>query len=791
MKREIPCKCVIIGDDSLSTLCAEYLLTRGHFVISFISQSRQNKHWAKQKKIPWFADANCFLKSAYSGQSFEYLFSIVHLKILPLQLLALPSKFAINYHDSFLPKYAGLHATSWALFNGEKEHGVSWHLMTKKVDAGRLLLQDCISVEKKETAFTLNLKCHQQALITFEKLINLLVTNQFTLKQQDLSRRTYFGRNPTLPRGGVINWRTAGENIDRLCRALEFGEQQTNTLGTAKFILNNKLYSILSHELVPSSGENPGVISEINEQFIQIATQSQDIRLLTIKNDEGNNIPISEVAEQHHLKKGIQLTDYDDTYFAATEKHRAHVAFYEDFWVKRFREVRPLPIPFLHYEKKENDSSIAKTQHYSILSELIKELIKSYRNFAQGNQIILSAFLAYFYRLNNYESFSIALAHPDLRKTDQSINFVAEWVPFTLDLHPEDEFRDILHAVNKQYEIITQNKSYQNDLFSRYPDIEKINLPIALVFTNTEHYQKITNSLIDLVINTKTNRVKIYFSVNLKTIIDQFISHFANFLSSLCADVNRPIKHHALLTETQQREIIVFNWNQTGIIDIKDMNVSTLFEKHAVLIPNKIALIHEGKALTYSELNNKANQLAHYIHQILGKKNTHISIYLPRSIEAIICMLAVLKSGNIYVPISAEAPLEQLQEIVTDCDAKIVLTDSYLGNQVVVIAKPTIKLIKLDSEWDVIRTKSTNNLTDNLVSDQIAYVLYTSGSTGVPKGVQITRRSLTNCLLAMQREIDFNQDDILLAITPITFDISGLENILTSYSRSMFCFSKL
>jgi amino acid adenylation domain-containing protein len=442
----------------------------------------------------------------------------------------------------------------------------------------------------------------------------------------------------------------------------------------------------------------------------------------------------------------------------------------ENFWVEQFKALKPLIVPFVLSTKKEHVNSHCKSRYPIILPDLLEELIKLYPG-VEKEQIILSAFLVYFFCLNNYESFSIAFSYPELNQN----NLLNNWVPFTIDFDPENKFQDILSTVRNQYEKIIQNKSFPKDLFSRYPSIANKDLQLAIVFSDTEHYLTVENSLVDIVINTKTNRLDIYFSKKHSAAIEELLNHFTIFLNSLSKEKHIAIKLLSLLDSEEKKKLTV-SWNRTEFIDLKSETLNSLFEKQVAQNPNKIALIFEGKTLTYSQLNLKVNQLACYIQENLMTKNSHIVIYLPRCIEFVICMLAVLKSGNAYVPIIVETPLTRIQTIINDCDVQMILTNSNLEEQLRdIFAATQVNLVKLDSDWEYIGTIRTDSLALNYSPNQIAYVLYTSGSTGEPKGVQISHRSLINFLLAINLEIDFSKEDILLAVTPFTFDISGLE----------------
>src|SRR5258705_13354284 len=165
--------CVIIGSGTLPLACAEFLLRAEHEVCSIISSDGEVKNWAKENKIP-HVEPCANLSDLVSQPPFDYLFSIVNEEILRKDVLKLPRKLSINYHDGPLPRYAGTHATSWALMNGETVHGITWHLMTDGVDAGDILKQQCVEIAENDTAFTLNTKCYEAAIRSFTQLIGEL-----------------------------------------------------------------------------------------------------------------------------------------------------------------------------------------------------------------------------------------------------------------------------------------------------------------------------------------------------------------------------------------------------------------------------------------------------------------------------------------------------------------------------------------------------------------------------------------------------------------------------------------
>lgn len=142
----------LIGETALLISCAELLLLKGHKIEGLTTSDIKVIKWSKKFEIKIIS------LNESSNIEFDYLFSIANPEIIPENILEKAKKISINYHDSILPKYAGSNATSWAIFNNEKKHGVTWHVAQKSVDTGDILLQEFCKISNNETALSLNLK---------------------------------------------------------------------------------------------------------------------------------------------------------------------------------------------------------------------------------------------------------------------------------------------------------------------------------------------------------------------------------------------------------------------------------------------------------------------------------------------------------------------------------------------------------------------------------------------------------------------------------------------------------
>ncbi|MDB6059211.1 MAG: amino acid adenylation domain protein, partial [Verrucomicrobiales bacterium] len=163
-------------------------------------------------------------------------------------------------------------------------------------------------------------------------------------------------------------------------------------------------------------------------------------------------------------------------------------------------------------------------------------------------------------------------------------------------------------------------------------------------------------------------------------------------------------------------------------------SIQRALEAQVAANPEGVAVTYNGEGLTYAELNGRANQLAHYLQSAGIKPGTHVALFLDRSLEMVVAIVAVLKAGGAYVPIDLAYPQQRQAFMLEDAEAPVVLTQSALAKS---LPETAARVICLDLEQDAIATESTANVEARTSGEDIAYIIYTSGSTGKPKGVRV------------------------------------------------------
>jgi amino acid adenylation domain-containing protein len=204
----------------------------------------------------------------------------------------------------------------------------------------------------------------------------------------------------------------------------------------------------------------------------------------------------------------------------------------------------------------------------------------------------------------------------------------------------------------------------------------------------------------------------------------------------------------------------------------RNRSLHSLIEAQASRTPEQVALDFEGEKVSYRELNERSNQLAHYLQKQGIAPNVLVGIYVERSIEMVVALLSILKAGGAYVPLDPEYPTERLAMMIEDSQTPGVLTQQKLLAHFSRRDTPTFCL---DTDWKSLASESTSNLNIAVSPSDAAYAIYTSGSTGKPKGVVNVHQGIVNRLLWMQDAYRLTSDDRVLQKTPYSFDVSVWE----------------
>ncbi|KEK19599.1 peptide synthetase, partial [Bacillus gaemokensis] len=436
--------------------------------------------------------------------------------------------------------------------------------------------------------------------------------------------------------------------------------------------------------------------------------------------------------------------------------------------------------------------------------DLDKELTERLKQVASENQVTINTLMQTVWGilLQKYNSSqdvvfgSVVSGRPaDIPGIENMIGLFINTIPVRIRCDAEESFVEVMRKNQKQavashaydthplYEIQAQTEQKQ-DLITHIMVFE--NYPVEQQMEHAESHSETELTITNVTMTEQTNydfnvmvipgeEIQIQFQYNAHVYDDASIERMRNHLIQIMQQiVNNPQIHtHELeLVTVEEKMQILEMFNDTAAEYPREKTIHQLFEEQVQRKPDQVAIVFENKQLTYQELNERANQLARTLRSEGVKADQLVAIMAERSLEMIIGILGVLKSGGAYIPIDPEYPEERIQYMLKDSKAQLLLLQDHLQDRISFEGK----LVNLNDEASY--HKDGSNLKSIVASNQLAYVIYTSGTTGKPKGIMVEHQSIHNFTQAIINKIPIMEHESILCMTTFSFDIFVLESIL-------------
>lgn len=766
--------CYLIGEDHLIAECARILVANNFTILGIITTFEPVLEWALNNEVPHF-DPKINLTSILSHE-FDYLISAVNSKILTQKDLELARKMSINFHNAPLPKYAGIHAISWAIVNEEKQYGVTWHEMTSQVDGGDILEQSIFPVDKNETAYTLSVKCYEEAINSFERLILKIQNNKLQKIHQNLSLRSYYSLQKKPTGTGWLQWNDSAKNIQKICRATTLGHYADNTFLSAKFVINNQLYIVNTPPFIGKKSINPpGFIIKHNEKLLKIATRTNDLIFLNIH-----------IINSSYIQKNFGINSKADIFSKVKidiydELCKIHAAN-EKFWVKEINKFKASSLPFQSLLKEEYPKDYKRICSYSIRPKDM-QCFSDFLN-CEPENIILALLITYIYKISGSKNVCVKIKSPNILKKSFFNMFFSEYVPFNIDLNENNGFVDLIKNISDKKKVISEKGLFQYDILFRYPHISNNFLaqePVAIIINDKKINFTCLKENIHVAINKKTNTLIWYMNEHYKKehlylykIIKKFPGQIDALIASVYKNGGKKTSDLDILSKKEKENIL--NKFRLKVSNYpRNKTVIDIFEDIVKKNANRIALTDSHLKLSYKDLNRIANHLARcFISHGLGL-NKNAAILASNDINTIICIIAILKTGAAYIPISRDFPLSHIKNIIRDSKPSLFLTEKMFDYKLENICDELkIKLLAYDQCLKTPQPQELQNIKTSIRPDSLAYIIYTSGTTGRPKGVMVNHRAIIR-LVKNTNYIKISKNDVLAQAASISFDAATFE----------------
>lgn len=528
-----------------------------------------------------------------------------------------------------------------------------------------------------------------------------------------------------------------------------------------------------------------------------VSTQEFWHKLSQYYNDIPYELPTFDIQAQMHQK-------LNDTYHEIFKTQKQQM---ESFWQQELQDVKNIDLTFL---KLSTEQPTQLTQFKPFITEYAfsydEHIYKQVKALRRKHKITPYLFgqLVMALLLNKMTAqTSIPLVYPIAFNEGKELLYGAHinTLPVVYHFDENSTLQSVIQNILAYYKNVKQSGAKYLPIYEIMQYAENANiLDVAFVQTFVRDHKMNFNGMVDegvnhefqidlsnkLVFEQEEHNNQINYRVKFneqqldKQLVEQFVTLYQKLFITLLNHLSNEqttilTKEIELLTEHDQ-QVLLYDKNQTRQPYANDKIVAQLFEEQCQKTPLNTAVIFEQTQLSYRELNIKANQLAHYLQEQFSiKPNDLVGLYLDRSEQIIVAILAVLKSGAAYVPMDPTAPDERNKFIMQDAKISAVITQAHYMNKLHTLA-PTVNSIPVDdlSFIATLQDYSTDNITVQTTPSDLAYVIYTSGTTGNPKGTLIEQHNI-NRLIINANYVEIEESDRIVSIAGYQFDASTYE----------------
>lgn len=497
------------------------------------------------------------------------------------------------------------------------------------------------------------------------------------------------------------------------------------------------------------------------------------------------------VGRKHkNLAPPKQLSDYVSDHIISKKSIAWQKA--AEYWYNEYKEDVPVlafPTDFPRPPVKTHSADLEKIYFSEEIHQRIKKLaIKQGTSFYN---FMFAAFQVYIYRLSQQNKFSLGVvaAGQAIAGNQSLVGHSVSLLPLKMQLDKQDSFNEHLKKVrskildafeHQQYTLgaLVKQLTLERDasrqalvsiLFNLDNDFNQLNFGELEVTTRAipRHFETY-----DIFINLKPSADGIFLEWIYNTdlfkteTIQRRLEEFKTFTEHILDNPDLSISQLSVLPDKQKK--LLTSWNATNVDNHQSSNIYDLFAQQSEQTPGKIALIFDNQFFTYKKLLNKVNDFSTFLQQKGINKGKKVGVYMDRSAEMLITLLAILRLGAIYIPLDSINPKERLQSILKDVAADFLISHNALKDRLLAFTGLTLFYEKGKNYSLSINNQTTLDRTDS----DLAYIIYTSGSTGKPKGIAITHYAVIDHHLAIIDKFGINQDDKVLAVASIMFDPS-------------------
>jgi amino acid adenylation domain-containing protein len=593
-----------------------------------------------------------------------------------------------------------------------------------------------------------------------------------------------------------------------------------NVSKPVQIVLKEHLINIVEHDISGDRKEiQEKLIHEIreNDRKAGIDISVEPFRILLVKLNENC---FEMIISNHHIlfdgwSTGILLKEFFETYEALVKGSQLkinrktkfkeyakwlqkldknHQAEYWRSYLAEFETNAEIPVDYRDKGKE------CITQNHPV--KLSEDLLNLLESIAKKHQITLASLLytAWGILIQRYSNSNdvvfgstVSGRTPEIKGIENIVGLFINTIPLRVKLKDKDTIIDLIKRVDidlkergefestplvdiKSYADYKMKGNFFNSIvvIENYPldaGLSEANGSIKVVDYSTFEMTNFDLNLgISIFKGLSLNFVYNANSFNPETIA-AIADHYINILGAITKDCNTSVALINLMSEHETRQIL-HDFSNTKVDYPKEKTISCLFSEQAVRTPNQIAAKYKGQSITYKQLDKKATQLANLLREMGVKENVVVGTYVERSIEMMIAVVAIMKSGGVYLPLDSDYPSDRISFMLSDSKTHFLLTGKGLPEDVTFDGE----IIHISDQR--VYDNEPILFEDKCLPDDPAYIIYTSGTTGMPKGVRIRNRSLVNLCCWYKETYHINESSKVLSMIPCGFDAS-IKNMIT------------
>lgn len=756
-------RCLLIGEQSLLAQCGQQLLQAGFSIVTVVSSDEQCIAWAAAESIPVVSWGENSLTKVLADVTFDLLLSITNLRLLPSDLITRPNTLAINFHDGPLPAMRGLNTPMWALLEGREQHAINWHLIVSELDRGPILVTETFPIDPDDTAFTLNAKCYAAGVQGFALVLGKLQSGQFeTQTQPQVADERLYRAADRPDHAGFIHAGMSLAQMQRIVQALDTGPY-LNPVTAAKFSLNGRMFALQSVQPADADHLEKSTCNTVlhamvvqaeqrdlqSQQFdLQLIWDDQPLTFIRVKALDGQV-----VVPQDLVGQTVEpLSEQAVTEIAALARFMGTA---EAHWVRESQYFEPTAFAYSEVAI-QRDVKTLKLQMPA--TQLAPELVV----------------LAYCAKLADQSQVAFALEADQSSASPACARLILPVKPVQLQF--EDSLLPVQHHLLDHWQSVNMRAPLCIDTISRRRiDESLLRAPIVMMRTESRFSEWQQLPQYDGIAFYMDAQHQLHIAVAggcvkpLQDIADE-IHFFAEQVDTT------PFADIALINQKQLAQIKAQACGHKLAFDLKNAHVLTQLKRQVITSPDATAVVFQRQSLTYSQLDHLAGKVAQRLQTLGVNQGDRVGLMLPRGLHLMPAMLGILYAGAAFVPMDPVYPSDRLEHMATDAGLDLILCEQ----------PSALQISARQVSWSSLELELLEPLARPVLSDGLAYMIYTSGSSGRPKGVMVEHGQLANFCEAMTRVIPgvAQQDQrgagsAWLAVTSISFDISILELLWT------------